>query len=223
VSYETEEQQLQALKDWWQENGTPLVVGAVLGLAGFAGWKYWNNQKIAHESKASDAYQLVMDALEKNDLQAMATNAEKLVSDFSDTSYAILAKLALAKKAAAESNWAQAEAELNWIVSQHGDNELANIAKLRLARAQIEQDKLDAALQNLNFDEDSSYHAMANLIKGNALLAAGKKAEALKAFEIAQGDEQLLAADPTLAMKVEQLKAELSTTSEDTQNEQGDS
>jgi predicted negative regulator of RcsB-dependent stress response len=39
--YETEEQQVDAIKKWWHENGTMLIVGAVVGLAGLWGWRYY--------------------------------------------------------------------------------------------------------------------------------------------------------------------------------------
>ena len=39
--YETEEQQVEAVKKWWKENGVSLIVGVVMGLSAIAGWKYY--------------------------------------------------------------------------------------------------------------------------------------------------------------------------------------
>ena len=35
--YETEEQQVEAIKRFWKENGLSLVIGALLGLGGLLG------------------------------------------------------------------------------------------------------------------------------------------------------------------------------------------
>ena len=38
--YETEEQQVEAIKKWWKANGNTLIIGAVVGLAGLWGWRF---------------------------------------------------------------------------------------------------------------------------------------------------------------------------------------
>ncbi len=37
----TEEEQVEALKDWWKENGRSLLLGVALALAIVFGWKGW--------------------------------------------------------------------------------------------------------------------------------------------------------------------------------------
>ena len=36
---ETEEQQIDAIKEWWNKNGNAVIVGAVLGIGALVGWK----------------------------------------------------------------------------------------------------------------------------------------------------------------------------------------
>ena len=38
---ETEEQQIDALKEWWKQNGSAAVIGVVLGVGSLVGWKGW--------------------------------------------------------------------------------------------------------------------------------------------------------------------------------------
>ncbi|HBJ90109.1 MAG TPA: hypothetical protein DDZ21_09085, partial [Gammaproteobacteria bacterium] len=38
-----EEETIEALKKWWQENGKGLVFAAVAGFAGVTGWVAWEN------------------------------------------------------------------------------------------------------------------------------------------------------------------------------------
>ena len=41
AEFETEDQQLEALRKWWQENGRGVLVGVVLGLGAVGGWRGW--------------------------------------------------------------------------------------------------------------------------------------------------------------------------------------
>ena len=43
---ETEEQQVEAIKKWWQENGKSLIAGIVIGLGGIVGWQGWQTYQI---------------------------------------------------------------------------------------------------------------------------------------------------------------------------------
>ena len=45
-SYSTEEQQEEAIKSFFKENGVQILVGAALGLAGFTGWNMYVDGKI---------------------------------------------------------------------------------------------------------------------------------------------------------------------------------
>ena len=37
----TEEEQLEAIKRWWKENGTSLIAGVAIAAAGVFGWNAW--------------------------------------------------------------------------------------------------------------------------------------------------------------------------------------
>ncbi|AGH45899.1 TPR-like domain-containing protein [Paraglaciecola psychrophila 170] len=54
--YETEEQQVEAIKRFWKENGLSLVIGALLGLGGLLGWRYYNDSQIEAKEQASFAF-----------------------------------------------------------------------------------------------------------------------------------------------------------------------
>ena len=54
--YETEEQQVDAIKQWWKDNGNTLVIGAVVGLAGLWGWRFYGDSVIEGQEQASQAY-----------------------------------------------------------------------------------------------------------------------------------------------------------------------
>jgi len=205
VSYETEEQQLEQLKDWWNENGTPLIVGAILGLAGFGGWKYWNQQQIAYQEAASDLYLKVTEVAESDNKADLAESAMAVKTQYPESSYAILSAFHLAKAAVEAQDYDKAIAELTWVIDNHADNELVSIAKIRLARIFVQQDKATDALPLVELDSESGYYALANLVKGDALLALDRQNDALEAYKLASADLEVVARHPTLQLKIESL------------------
>jgi predicted negative regulator of RcsB-dependent stress response len=214
VSYQTEEQQVEQLKEWWKENGTPLIVGAVIGLSGFFGWKYWTEQQIAYQSNASNLYSLVTEELEKEDATAtdkkvkLAEGALAVKTQFPESSYAILSAFHLAKLAVDEKNLDKAVKELTWVIDTHSSNELVHIAKIRLARILVAQQKAEQALPFLSFESESGYFEIASLIKGDAMMALGKSAEALEAYKAADNAGKVTARHQTLKLKIANLTAD---------------
>ena len=50
----TEEEQVEAMKKWWNENGKSLIITVVVVLAGYFGWNsYQENQRVQGEAAAS--------------------------------------------------------------------------------------------------------------------------------------------------------------------------
>lgn len=214
MSYETEEQQVERLKEWWSENGTPLVVGAVLGLLGFGGWKYWTEQQVVYQAAASDAYVKVTEILSSEKKDGLKESAEAVKKDFPDSSYAILSAFQLAKLAIENNDLDAAKSELQWVVDTHPTNELTPVAKIRLARVLMAQDNAKQALPLVSLEETSGYYALASLVKGDALVALERKSEALDAYKAAFADKTIVARNPTLQVKIDQLSQFAAVTEE---------
>ena len=47
-AFETEEQQVEALKKWLNEYGMSIIIGLVLGLGGLFGYRYWDGMEQQH-------------------------------------------------------------------------------------------------------------------------------------------------------------------------------
>ncbi len=56
-AYRTEEEQVEALKAWWDENGRSIVVAIVIALAAGFGWQGWKSQQEGQAEAASDMTQ----------------------------------------------------------------------------------------------------------------------------------------------------------------------
>ena len=59
--HQTEEQQVEAIKTFWSNNGNAIIAGLAIGFAGFIGLNYYNEHKLQQEVNASEAYQTMLE------------------------------------------------------------------------------------------------------------------------------------------------------------------
>ena len=131
-SYRTEEEQVEALKRWWQENGRSTIAGVVLAIAAVVGWQGWQSSRDAAAADASIVYQQMLQALTSEalaDIERGREMAAELKDKHRGSSYAQFAALHLARIAVAEGNSAEAERELRWVLTK-ADGEVRDLAQL---------------------------------------------------------------------------------------------
>ena len=190
---ETEEQELEALKEWWQEYGRTIVVGVVIGLGGQA-------------EKASMFYQRLIGDAARDRHQAVGKQAASLADEFSNSGYAALAALLAAKSAYAENDLEGAKRQLAWMISQPAESSFKDIARIRLARLLIQENNLDEALSTLNGIDDDAFSATANEIRGDIRYLEGDMVGARTAYQKAlTGDTIPGAMRSRVQMKVDDL------------------
>ena len=95
----TDDERVEDLKKWWQENGVSIIVGIALGVAAIFGWRYWVSHRDAQADQASLAYDAFIEAVEKPDTDQARQRGQGLLADFPNSTYAALATLRLAKLA----------------------------------------------------------------------------------------------------------------------------
>jgi len=182
--YETEDQQVEALKKWWKENGSSLVIGLVVGVSSLFGWRYYTEQNSIHAVQASDIYMQVIQSTVTKDINDKTVDFQnKLINEYSDTPYAALSALALAKIEYEKDNSDAATAQLELAIKHANDEIIKQIASLRLASVYIEQKKYDEALALLNAKHDDAYDAQYEELKGDLYSAKGETTEARAAYD----------------------------------------
>ena len=77
-SYRTEEEQVEALKRWWQENGRSMIVSVVVAVGLGLGWNYWQAGRQASLENASFTYQQMLQRLAQGTPGDIATAQELL-------------------------------------------------------------------------------------------------------------------------------------------------
>ncbi len=187
-TYETEEQQVEALKQWWGANGRSVVGGLVIGIAVIVGWKAWGNNQQRHATDASQLYDQLSNYLRTEDDADKASERAKsvgsqLVNDYGDTAYAAMADMALAKMAIEKGEADEAQQRLQRVVNTSNVLAFNSLARIRLARLFISIGEHENALQQLQAELPEGFKNMALELRGDALLASGKTAEAASVYD----------------------------------------
>ena len=99
----TDDEELVALKDWWQRNGKPLVTGGLLAVIVVLGWQGWQRYQNNQAQGGSALYQQLLETAltpgGQADAGRVAEIAGKLKSEFGGTAYAQYGSLFVAKVA----------------------------------------------------------------------------------------------------------------------------
>ena len=205
----TEDDELAGLKDWWQRNGKPLLMGGLLALVVVLGWQAWTRYERNQSQGASALYQQLLEtALTPSgqaDTARVADIANKLKNEFGGTAYAQYGSLFVAKVAVDNGKLDDAVAELKLVNDKPASDTLGEIARQRLARVLAAQNKADEALKLLQGDADKSFLASREELKGDLLVQLGRTDEAHAAYQKAKSALSEEAAVGGLQMKLDDL------------------
>ena len=166
--YRTEEEQVEALKKWWQENGKSAVIGLVVGLGAIFGWRMWQEEQLRQAEAASEMYQqMVIAVRDDNDPDQAQKTAEQILNDHESTVYAVFAKLLLAKLAVDAQDLESATEHLRWSLDNNHGGSLEHLIRLRLARILLARDKSDAASSIINVKQTGQFGAAYDELHGD--------------------------------------------------------
>ncbi len=211
--YVNEAEQVEQLKKWVNEYGASLIVGVFLALVIGFGWRFWQQRQEQQLEHASVRYEQLLTNVVNGNTTAVESQALRLMTRYPHTPYAQLAALQLARQQVYQDDYSGAQTQLTWVM-KHGNNPaLREVARLRVARLQLAQNKTEDALTTLDKIEDKSYLPAINIAKGDVLLALGKTTEAAQAYQAAMtafpGLDEM---QPILSMKIDNLVGATNTT-----------
>ncbi|MGP9147838.1 YfgM family protein [Vibrio parahaemolyticus] len=199
--YDTEEQQVEAIKDWWKENGKAVIIGAVVGLGGLFGWRYYQDTVIQASETASQSYTTAMNTLQEKGVDAQS-DVQAFIESNEVKEYSVLAALQLAKAQVEAKDFTAALEQLKWAQSNTKDAALSPLISYRIARIETEVGNFDAANTELGKVTDTAWAGRIAELRGDIALRQGDKDAAYAAYTEAQ---QAADASPTLQMKLDDL------------------
>ncbi|WP_153914596.1 tetratricopeptide repeat protein [Shewanella sp. TC10] len=200
--YSTEEQQVDAIKQFWKDYGSSIIVGAVVGLGGLYGWNYYSDVKIENAEAASEAFQSI--AANSADSAAVMAAVSDFGQQHDQKGYQALLELMSAKAAVEAGDLDKAEAAFTKIIAANPGASLASLATIRLSRVQAEQGNLGTALATLEQVSDEAFNAQRDELKGDFLVRQGDMDKARAAYQAAVDNGGSLSS-PALQMKLDNL------------------
>ena len=204
--FSTEEEQAEAIKKWWRENGKSIIAGIVIGVTAIFGWRSYINHNASQAKEASILYEQLLVASRKNEADNINSLANNIITNYDSSIYAIFSKLMLAKVESELGNLEKAEAYLNSILNNNLRDEFKHITRLRLIRVLIANNKLDSAERVLSKVEPNKFITHYEELRGDIFVKQGKIKEASRAYKNAlTNSEKSEEAELILQMKLDDL------------------
>jgi predicted negative regulator of RcsB-dependent stress response len=180
-----EQEQLAALKGWWEEHGN-LVVTALVAIAlAAAGWRGWNWYQTKKSLEASTLYEMLTRAVQAGDPKTMRDASGALAEDYPRTLYASMGALVSARYYFDHRELKDAKAQLEWVIDRSRSDDLKDLARLRLAAILLDEKAYDEALKRLNAEHGDAYAAQYAAMRGDVLVAKRQAKEAKAAYQVA--------------------------------------
>ncbi|WP_203300939.1 YfgM family protein [Marinobacter sediminum] len=192
----TEEEQVQAIKDWWKKNGSSLLIGIGAALAIVFGWQAWQNHEAQQRTEAANQFANLLNAFsdqaDETSGETVAFVAQTLRDDYTDSAYAVYGNLLLARQQLMDGESEAAVESLEWALEKSGEQQaLTLVVRSRLARAQFDAGQYDEALATIDEAADAdSFNAIFSELRGDILLAQGDRDGARDAYLAAREQSQ---------------------------------
>jgi predicted negative regulator of RcsB-dependent stress response len=203
--YRTEEEQIEAFKTWWRENGLAVMLGAVIGIGGLFGWNAWQTYEREQAAAASMTYDQLLPLLQAARYPEFDAAVQKLQNEYDRTPYATLGALMAAKAAVKRGNHESAQHFLQWAVTNAEQPEIAITAKLQLARLHLSANRPDEAAKLLNEQYPSAFLATVEDLKGDLHMLRGETEAARTAYQKALAAEVGSQLRQMIQIKLEQI------------------
>ncbi len=189
----TEEEQLEALKRRWRENGKSTLLGVCVALAAYFAWGLWKDHQRQQTEAASALFQGLLEAVavepgktltEEKRSTAMHL-AGQLKDAHSSSLYAYQAALFMAKLAVEKNELDKAAEQLRWILSQGPTTAIERVVRLRLSRVLLAQQNYKEALSALSGEVDAGFESVYAEVRGDIYVAQGEDIQARAAYQAA--------------------------------------
>lgn len=181
--YQTEEEQIAAIKRWWKENGKSIILGLVLGIGGISGYRYWQGTVVEQAQLASTSFSEVV-SLSGSSKKEFLDKVSEVQTQYAGQSYADLSAFVAAKNLIDKKDYAAAKEQLKWIIANSQYDSFVHIAKIRLAKVMLQLGEAEAALELVKDETSSGFESIYAELRGDIHAS-------LKLYVKAKADYQL--------------------------------
>ena len=179
----SEKEQIEQLRSWWSEYGGYVIGGLGLGIALLAGLNYYTNSKLDAQLEASVLYESLTQHVVSGSLEAAEAVADELGTGYAGTSYAPQAQLAMARMYMDKNRDQDAADALSGIIASDAAEEIKLVARARLARVLLYQNKAQEVVDMLEGQQSEAFGPAYQELLGDAYYALGRVEDAQAAYQ----------------------------------------
>jgi len=182
--YQTEEEQIAAIKGWWKENGKSIILGLVLGIGGIGGYRFWKSNVDEQATVASMKFGEVV-GLSRIDKNKFSSKLNEIEMQHSGSSYADLAAFVAAKKLVETKDYQAATKQLEWIIANSKEDSFMAIARIRLVKVFLPLNKAKTALALIKNSKANGFDAIYSELRGDVYAALKEFTKAKAEYQFA--------------------------------------
>lgn len=180
-----EQEQIDALKAFWNKHGNLVTWALVLVLGAYAGWNGWQYWQRQQGLQAGAMFGELERAAQAGDAARAGRVFADLRERFPRTAFAQQGGLVAAKVQFTRGQTDAARASLEWVAINSGEDALRTVARLRLAGMLAEGKQYDEALKALDAATAPGFEALVADRRGDVLAMQGKRDAAQAAYQSA--------------------------------------
>lgn len=178
-----EQEQVDAFKAWWKDNGRTVLWTLALLIGGFVATQAWQSYKVTKRTEAAMMFSELMKQVASNDPKRINDAAAAVTDNYGSSAYAPRAALLAAQANIQVRDIARAKSQLRWVIDHADEDGLKNVARLKLATVLLDEKNYDEALTLLGAAHPDAYNGLYIDLKGDVLNAQGKTEEARAAYQ----------------------------------------
>lgn len=185
----SEKEQIEQMRAWWAEYGNYVIGGVIAGALVLFGINYYQSSKLNTQLEASALFETLAEHVSDGDLDDAESVAAELETGYANTVYAAQSRLAMARLYMDKNRDQDAADELDELLAMSGADEVKDIARLRLTRIYLYQDKAQEVVDLLEGQDNAAFLGRYSEVLGDAYAALGRVADAEAAYQTALNDE----------------------------------
>lgn len=181
--YQTDDEQVEALKKWWKENGKSVIGGIVLGFAIIGGWQGWQGWQQSTGEEASMMFDTLRQAVRSGQTEKAIEDGKRLIGDHGGSAYASFAGLELARLAYQKGEKTAARGHLQWVADSAPDPSLQEVARLQLGHLLLDMGEHEALRALLGKTPLTAFVGEFAVLRGDLARAEGDTPGAQAAYQ----------------------------------------
>ena len=178
-----EQEQVEAFKAWWKENGKWLLWMLALAVGGFTAMQGWQSYKSNQAMEAATLFAELGKQVDSRDPKRVNDAAAAVMDKYGSSAYAPRASLLAAQVNIQVKDTARAKTQLQWVIEHADEESLKNVARLNLASVLLDEKNYVEAMKLLDTPHPDSFVGLYADLKGDVLNAQDKTEEARAAYQ----------------------------------------